>query len=172
MKRPRSVIAATALAATAIAMAAAGSAGQASAAGLPAGPATPGGPAGSGTTTLPDSVAPFATASRAMGSVPAANKLTLQFWLAPRTAAAENYATAASTPGNPLYRHFLSPAAYTSRFGATDQSAASVESWLRSAGFTGLAANSGRDYVRATAPVATIAKALKVQLQYYRPPAG
>jgi subtilase family serine protease len=172
MKRPRSVIAATALAATTIAAAAAGSAGQASATGLPAGLATAAGPAGLGTATLRDSVAPFATASRAMGSVPAANKLTLQFWLAPRTTAAESYATDASTPGNPLYRHFLSPAAYTTRFGATDESATSVESWLRSAGFTGLAADSGRDYVRATAPVTTIDKALKVQLQYYRPPAA
>ena len=38
--------------------------------------------------TLPGSAAPYAAASRAMGMVPAANELTMQFWLKPRTAAA------------------------------------------------------------------------------------
>jgi subtilase family serine protease len=74
-----------------------------------------------------------------------------------------------STPGNPLFRHFLSPAAYTARYAATRESAAAVESWLTSAGFTGVTTDSGRDYVRATAPVSTIDKALQILLRYYRP---
>ena len=162
MKIPRSVITAIALAVTTIAMAAAGPAGQAGASGLPAGRIGP------PVTTLPNSVAPFATANRAIGAVPAASKLTIQLWLAPRTAAAQGYATAVSTPGSPLFRHFLSPAAYTARFGATRQAAATVESWLKSVGFTGVTMDSGRDYVRATAPVSTINRALNVQLQYYK----
>ena len=101
------------------------------------------------------------------GAVPAAATLTIQFWLAPRAAAA-SYAAAVSTPGNPLFRHFLSPAAYTARFGATPESAASVESWLKSQGFTGVGADLGRDYVQATAPVSTIDAALQVRLNYYR----
>ena len=151
----RSVIAATALAATTIAAAAAGSAAQASA-------------AAAGTATLPDSVAPFATVGRATGTVRASDKLTLQFWLSPRVDAAESYATAASTPGNPLFRHFLSPTAYTARFAATQESAAAVRSWLTSEGFAGVTTDSGRDYVRATAPVSTIDRALKILLRYYR----
>lgn len=194
MKRPRSylpvgrpsvspanrVIAATALAATAITAAAViaagaaavGAATQANAVGVPVGQlgpvghVGPGGRVGAGTATLPDSVAPFATAGRATGSVPASDALTLQFWLAPR-AAAESYATAVSTPGNPLFRHFLSPAAYTARYAATPESAAAVESWLTSEGFAA-GTDSGRDYVRATAPVSTIDKALKIRLTYYR----
>jgi subtilase family serine protease len=121
--------------------------------------------------TLPASVAPFAIASRALGAVPATSKLTVQFWLTPQ-AAAQDYATAASTPGNSQYRHFLSPASYTARFGATSATAGGVESWLRSAGFTGVSADAGRDYVRATAPVATIDSALGTRLEYYRPADG
>jgi len=101
-------------------------------------------------------------------TVPAASKLALQFWLAPRTSAAESYAATVSTPGNPLLRHFLSPAAYTARFAATPGAAGTVESWLKSAGFTGVTMDPGRDYVRATAPVSTVDKALKVQLHYYK----
>jgi subtilase family serine protease len=141
---PRSVIAAAALAATAIA-ATATAAGPAAVA-RAVGP----GPAGA---TLPDGAAPFAVGTRAIGAVPAASPLTIQFWLAPRAAAAESYAAAASTPGSPLFRHFLSPAAYT-------------------AGFAGVAADSGRDYVQATAPVSVIDAALKVQLRYYRTAGG
>ena len=105
---------------------------------------------------LPDSVVPFATASAAAGAVPAATKLTIQFWMKPRSAAAARYAAAASTPGNPLFRHFLSPAGYTARFGPTQAAVASVEAWLRSKGFTGVGTDLGRDYVQATASVSTI----------------
>ena len=108
----------------------------------------------------------------AMGAVPAGNRLTIQFWLKSQTAAAASYASAVSTPGNPLFEHYLTPAAYTARFGPTSAEAASVESWLKSAGFTGVSADSGRDYVRATASVSTIDAALRTQLRYYRPTAG
>ena len=111
---------------------------------------------------------PFAAAHNALGAVPASSRLTIEVWLKPQTAAAENYATAVSTPGSPLFEHYLSPAAYTARFGATSQEASSVESWLKSAGFTGVSADSGRDYVQATAAVSTIDAAMKVQLNYYR----
>jgi subtilase family serine protease len=164
MKRPRSVFAATVLAATTITAIAAGSAAQANATGLPGGRA---GQAGAAITTLADSVAPFATVNRVISAVPEAQKLTIQLWLAPQAAAA-SFASAVSTPGSPLFRHFLSPAAYTAQFGATPGEAAGVESWLKSAGFTSVATDSGRDYVRATAPVSTIDSALKVQLDYYK----
>jgi subtilase family serine protease len=161
MKRSSTVIAAaTALAATTIAVAAGGSAALAD-----AGPA---GPASGAVATLAGSAVPFVAAHNALGAVPASSRLTVEVWLKPQTAAAENYATAVSTPGSPLFERYLSPAAYTARFGATAQQASSVESWLRSAGFTGVSADSGRDYVQATAAVSTIDAAMKVQLDYYR----
>src|ERR1700722_1143244 len=107
MRRPRSVFAATALAVTTITAAAAGSAAHADAGSLPAGRAV------AQSVTLPDSVAPFTAAGAAVGTATAATKLTIQLWLAQRSAAAASYAAAVSTPGNGVFRHFLSPAAYT-----------------------------------------------------------
>jgi subtilase family serine protease len=102
-----------------------------------------------------------------IGAVPAVSELTIQFWLAPRSAAAASYANAVSTPGSSSFRHFLSPDAYAAQFGPPLAEVAGVESWLKSAGFTGITTDSGRDYVRATAPVATIDTALKLRLDDY-----
>jgi subtilase family serine protease len=167
MKRSSTVIAAaSALAAMTIAVAAGVPAARADAG--PPVPATAGGAAG----TLAGSAVPFASARNALGAVPASSRLTIEVWLKPRTAAAENYATAVSTPGSRLFEHYLSPAAYTARLGATAQEASSVESWLESAGFTGVRADSGRDYVQGTAAVSTIDAAMRVRLDYYRPTAS
>jgi subtilase family serine protease len=121
-----------------------------------------------GPVKVPGSGAPFNGAAT-IGSVPGTQKLTVELWLRPRAADAETYAADASTPGNKLFRHYLSPAAYTARFGATEADAKSVESWLDSSGFTSAAADPGRDYVRATAPVSDIEAAFGTQLKYYRP---
>jgi subtilase family serine protease len=122
-----------------------------------------------GPVKLPGSAAPFNGAA-ATGSVPGTRKLAVELWLRPRAGAgAETYAADASTPGNRLFRHYLSPAAYTARFGATKADAQSVQSWLDSSGFTSVAADPGRDYVRATAPVSAIEAAFGTQLKYYRP---
>jgi subtilase family serine protease len=167
MKR---VIAVAALATMTISAVAAGSAATASASGLPDGlgsPVAPVSQAGAAVTTLADSVAPFAGVNRVIGAVPAVSELTIQFWLAPQSAAAASYADAVSTPGSSSFRHFLSPDAYAAQFGPPLAEATGVESWLKSAGFTGITTDPGRDYVRATAPVATIDTALKLQLDYY-----
>ena len=165
-KLSTAIVAAAALAAATAAVAASGPAARAD-----AGP-TAGGPAGRAVAVLAGSATPFAAAGRAMGAVPSGNRLTVQFWLKSQTAAAASYASAVSTPGSRLFEHYLSPAAYTARFGATEHEAASVESWLKSAGFSGVSADSGRDYVTGTAPVSTIDTALRTQLRYYRPTAG
>lgn len=156
MRRPSSVVAASALTAMTIAVAVSGSAARASA-----------GSPGPATTALPGSSTPFTGTNRAIGTVAADNRLTIQAWLRPRTAAAETYAAAVSAPGSKLFGHYLSPAAYTARFGATAAEVTSVESWLKSAGFTGVSADSGRNYVQATATVSRINAALKVRLRYY-----
>jgi subtilase family serine protease len=130
----------------------------------------PGGPPGAATVTLPDSVALFAVGSHVTGTVPAGGRLTIQFWLKPRTAAAARFATAVSTPGSKQFRHYLSPSAYAARFGATPRSAGSLMSWLKTAGFTGVGDDRYRDYVQATASVSTIEAALRVRMNYYRAP--
>jgi subtilase family serine protease len=161
MKRPITVVAAAALAVTTIAAVSGGSAAQAD--------ASHAGVHGPALVTLSGSVAPYATANRAIGAVAGSQKLTIQVWLKQRTAAAESFATAVSTPGSAAFGKYLSPGAYLARFGATSAQAASVASWLKSSGFTGVAADAGRDYVQATAAVSTINAAFRTQLTYYRP---
>jgi subtilase family serine protease len=132
-----------------------------------------GGPAGAspvpkGYEPLRGSVASFTTHSTATGQVARSDRLTIQMWLRPQTAAAERFASAVSTPGSPLYHHYLSPDAYTARFGATAAAAARVQAWLRSKGFAAVHTDAQRDYVRATASVAVIEAALHITLNTYR----
>src|SRR5262249_26037056 len=65
------------------------------------------------------------------------------------------------------FQHYLSPAGYATRFGATSREAGRVESWLRDRGFTRVHPDAGRDYVRATATAATIEAAFRTQLKLY-----
>ena len=123
------------------------------------------GPAGK---ILAGSAVPFTSHARPTGAVPGSLRLTIQLWLKPDLAAAQRFAAAVSTPGTALFRHYLSPAAYTARFGASAAVARQAESWLRTEGFTGITADSGRAYVRAAAPVSKINAAFRVRLQTYR----
>jgi subtilase family serine protease len=121
-----------------------------------------------GYATLADSRVPFATQDRVLGVVPGSSRLSIQVWLTPRRAAAEQPAAEVSTPGSRLFHHYLSPGAYTARFGASRAEAVRVESWLRSAGFSQVHSDLQRNYVRATAPVSVIDKAFRVRLLTYR----
>jgi subtilase family serine protease len=151
----RKLVSAVGAATLAAGLTLAGAAGQAVASARP------------GMVRLPQSSVPFTAHTRVIGKVAASQRLTIQAWLRPRLAAAQSYATAVSTPGNRLYRHYLSPDAYTARFGATKAAAASTEKWLRRQGFTSVHANSQRDYVRATGTAATIDAALHTTLKLY-----
>jgi subtilase family serine protease len=119
-------------------------------------------------TSLAGSAAAFTSHTPATGTVSGSAKLSIQVWLKGNEAAAQRYASAVSTPGNALYQHYLSPNSYTTRFGASRSAASKVESWLRSQGFTGVRADSQRDYVRATAATSKINSAFKVQLKTYK----
>jgi subtilase family serine protease len=118
-------------------------------------------------TILAGSAVPFTSNTRSTGDVTGSMRLTIEVWLQPDLAAAERFAAAVSTPGSPLFRHYLSPAAYTARFGAPRAATAQVESWLRSEGFAAITTDSGRSYVRATATVSKINTAFRVRLQTY-----
>ena len=121
---------------------------------------------------LAGSVASFTSSSRAIGPVNGAVRLSVQVWLKPDLAAAARYATAVSTPGNAIFHHYLSPAAFTARFGPSKAAAAKVESWLRGQGFAAVHTDSQRNYVRATGSITTINAAFKVQMTNYRSAKG
>jgi subtilase family serine protease len=131
-----------------------------------------GGPAGASAApayqSLPGSVAEFAAHSQVTGAVAGSRQLTIQVWMKPNLAGAESYATGASTPGTAAYRHYLSPDAYTARYGATSAAVGKVEGWLKSQGFTGIKASSQRNYVRATGDVSKIDAAFRTRLENYR----
>ena len=128
--------------------------------------------AGPAATPLPGSAIPFTRTATVIGAAPAARRLSIQVWLRPRLAAAQRFAAAVSTPGRPGFGHFLSPDAWTARFGASPGTARAVAAWLRTAGFTSVHADAQRDYVRGTASTATIETALRVRLRLYRPAPG
>jgi subtilase family serine protease len=158
MFSPR-ILAAAAVSATAVAgMMMTGTSGAA-AAGASAKPAL---------AVVPGSAVPFASNAQVIGDAAASQQLSIEVWLKPRIAAAQSFADAVSTPGSPLSGHYLSPDGYTSRFGPTPAQESKVVSWLRSAGFTGIKADSQRSYVRATATTARIDAAFSVQLKLYR----
>jgi subtilase family serine protease len=118
---------------------------------------------------LPGSVAPFTSHTRVISAVEGSTPLTIQIWTRPgNLAAAERYATSVSTPGSKLFHRYLSPDAYTARFGTSRTAMGKVEAWLRSQGFTAFSTDTQRNYVRATASVATINAAFRVTLENYR----
>jgi subtilase family serine protease len=119
-------------------------------------------------TALAGSVASFTSHTPVIGAVAGATRLSIQVWLRPNLAGASRFATAVSTPGNPLFHHYLSPNGYTTRFGPTRSEARKVASWLRSQGFTSIHADQQRSYVRATASASAIDAAFGVQLKLYR----
>ncbi len=118
---------------------------------------------------LGGSAAPFTSLGRPIDAVASSARLTIQVWMRPgHLAAAQRYATAVSTPGSRLFHHYLSPNAYTARFGTSPAGARAVESWLRHEGFTGVHADAQRNYVRATGAVAAINAAFRIRLENYR----
>jgi subtilase family serine protease len=118
--------------------------------------------------SLPGTAVPFTSHTPATGDVAASRSLTIEVWLKPDLASAQRFATAVSTPGSPSFRHFLSPRAYTARFGASRRQASEVAAWLRSEGFTAVGTDAQRDYVRATAPVSRIDAAFHLTVKFYR----
>lgn len=68
---------------------------------------------------------------------------------------------------SPLYRHFLTPAQYAERYGASATAAKQVRSWLTSKGLHVSYTNKARTYFVATGTVAQVQKTFKVTLRKY-----
>jgi subtilase family serine protease len=117
---------------------------------------------------LAGSAVPYTSQMAALGDLSSARTLTIQVWLRPDMVSAQSYASAVSTPGNRLFRHFLSPDSYTARFGPSAREVSAAQAWLRAQGFTAVEAGAQRDYVRATARVGAIDAAFHVTMKRYR----
>jgi subtilase family serine protease len=97
-------------------------------------------------------VAAPVTSASAAANRPAATPRTVQVWLAGRQLAAQRFVNAVSAPGSPAYRRFLSPVAFTQRFGPSATQVRAVQSFLAGEGFTAVRASANDDYVSATMP--------------------
>jgi len=83
------------------------------------------------------------------------------------------YATAVSTPGNALYRHYLRPAQVRARYGPTKAQIEAIESWTRSAGLKVTGVDSEvAGYVSVRGSVAAARKAFDVQFGMFAGPGG
>jgi subtilase family serine protease len=120
-------------------------------------------------TTLSGSVPSWANASARAGSPSSSTKVNFRVYLQNRDAAsAARYAMAVSTPGNPAYRKFLTPAQYRAKFSPTSGDAAAVSSWLRGQGFTIGVVPDNHKYVEATGTLDQAAKSFNTSFGAYR----
>ncbi|MEU4926165.1 S53 family peptidase [Streptomyces yokosukanensis] len=83
---------------------------------------------------LPGSHPDRATTESDTGQIPAATHLIARLYLGPRDPdGLDAFLTAVTTPTNPRYRHFLTPAQYERRFGLTPSARHRITQWLTSA---------------------------------------
>jgi subtilase family serine protease len=125
-----------------------------------------------GVTPLASSAPSWTAHSRVLGALPSGQTLQVRVWLASDTAGATAFANAVSNPKSASYRHFLSPAQYTARFGATAAAASATSAWLRSQGLTSVSVDRTRAYVTATGSAAVVDRAFAVREDRYQPSAG
>ncbi len=113
--------------------------------------------------------APAWTASAAtLGAAPAGRTVNFSVAIAPRDAAgAQAFADAVSNPRSASYGHYLTPAQYTARFGATASDVAAVVSWLRSAGLQTGTVPISNSYVPVTGSIAAVNKAFGTTMKSY-----
>jgi subtilase family serine protease len=116
----------------------------------------------------------WAEASTSMSQQVTTGTVSAQVYLAGHDQAGlASYAMAVSTPGNPLYGHFLSPAQVMADYGPTAAQISAVKGWLTGAGLavTGVKAEMG-GYVAVTGSVQQASRAFGVTFGMYRGPAG
>jgi pro-kumamolisin-like protein/putative Ig domain-containing protein len=111
--------------------------------------------------------------ARPAGTLPRSAVIDASVALTPRDPEAmAAYAQAVSTPGSPLYHHYISVARFAQRFGPTAADVASVRAALQARGLHPgpLAAN--RLSIDVTASAAELSSALSTSFKRYRVPSG
>jgi subtilase family serine protease len=98
--------------------------------------------------------------------VPPSTRLHVTVTLRPRDAPGlATYARAVSTPGSALYRHYLTPAQFGRRFGATAAQIAAVRASLRARGLRPGAASAGGLSIPVSATAAALHRAFGIALR-------
>ena len=108
----------------------------------------------------------------ATGRVPGTNQLRLALSLPLRQAGdLTNFLFSLYNPASPEFHHYLTPQAFTARFGPTPAAYAAVVEFARTNGLTVTAVHSNRLLVDVTGRVADVERALHVRLHTFRHPA-
>ncbi|MBA3825121.1 MAG: S8/S53 family peptidase, partial [Ktedonobacterales bacterium] len=121
-----------------------------------------------GRVTLPQSVP--AAVKGATSGAPLATTTPLAITVALRSrdaAALARFTTAVVTPGNPLFRHFLTPATFGAAFAPAPAEVSAVRAWLSSNGWHVTRENSGGLFISATGTAAEAQATFGVHLWQY-----
>jgi len=115
------------------------------------------------------------TSNRVNQAVPSGS-LDARVYLAGRDPAGlAAYAAGVSTPGGPLYRHFLTPAQASARFGVSGAEIAAVRAWVTGAGLRVTQVNDSGPagaYLAVHGSLAAAGRAFAVSFGRYRGPGG
>jgi kumamolisin len=132
------------------------------------------GPPQSGSAAAPrvamhgDVVAGLSHATRT-GPVSASLRMSVAISLAPRDSAAlKAFVAQVTDPRSPRYKHYLKPAQFAARFGATDASVSQVSSYLRSQGLAVGPVSGNRLVIDASGTAAQMQKAFGVGVSTYQ----
>jgi hypothetical protein len=121
------------------------------------------------TRLLPNTVSRLLSVATRLGPLAGGQKLALTLPLAlPNQAALNTYVNGEYEPGSPDYRHFLTPAQFGARFGATSSEVGQAESALRSLGLTVTSSGANHLYVTATASVGLVEKLFGTAIDRFR----
>lgn len=109
------------------------------------------------------------SSSRALGALRAGTQLRVTVALAPRDRLAlQRYASAVSTAGSPAFRHYLSVAAFRSRFAPTSAQISAVRSALRAEGLSPSAVSANGLEIKTTGSAAQFSHAFSVSFDAVR----
>ncbi len=108
-----------------------------------------------------------------LGRTAATQQISVTITLPSRDAAgAAAFATGVSTPGNPLFRQYLTPAQFAAKFGAKPADYATVKAWAKAQGLTPGEVFAARTVLPVTGSAAAIEAAFGVQLNNYKDATG
>lgn len=123
----------------------------------------------SGTVALVSSRPSFLAHATDLGRANGAQRVDFEVLLAyPHLAAVEAEARAISTPGNKLYRHFLTTTQFQARYSPSAAAVRAVSSWVRSKGLSVASVAHSRLYVEVTGTMKQAEKLVGTHLDVYR----
>ncbi|MDR3459342.1 MAG: protease pro-enzyme activation domain-containing protein [Verrucomicrobiae bacterium] len=126
-----------------------------------------------GLKTLPDHLPAAVAHLSAIGTLADTNRLNLSIGLPLRDAPGlDDFLAQIADPASPNYRHYLTPAEFTEKFGPTEADYQRVIDFAKQSGFTITATNGNRLLLNVSGRVAEVQKAFHVTLKTYRHPTG